>query len=239
MLGRPTAARAAVRARSSFVARSNRNGAARSTRRVCVSILTSGGCGSFRAALELGVFSSDGRGMYTYLTNGARRHSRWLRRRHDGIPAQREPHPLAAGGWRLALCALERGLLTRRECRPRRAARRAHAMAEMRKIRCCNSTMVSRRIWCDVRCSDDMRKLNRGFAFVSLVVVGCGGSHTDFSGASDAGSGGAAGTAGGSGGATTAGSGGSAGTPGTGGEAGGDAAPDTVGDSEAGDRKSV
>src|SRR6266536_2348746 len=32
--------------------------------------------------------------MYTYLTNGARRHSRWLRRRHDGIPAQREPHPL-------------------------------------------------------------------------------------------------------------------------------------------------
>src|SRR6266536_523914 len=39
------------------------------------------------------VFSSEGRGMYTYLTNGARRHSRWLRRRHDGIPHQREPHP--------------------------------------------------------------------------------------------------------------------------------------------------
>src|SRR6266496_2994571 len=39
------------------------------------------------------VFSSEGRGMYTYLTNGARRHSRWLRRRHDGIPAQREPRP--------------------------------------------------------------------------------------------------------------------------------------------------
>src|SRR6266542_1236868 len=32
--------------------------------------------------------------MYTYLTNGARRHSRWLRMCHDGIPAQREPHPI-------------------------------------------------------------------------------------------------------------------------------------------------
>src|SRR6266542_2581110 len=52
------------------------------------------------------VFSSGGQGTYTYLTNGARRHSRWLPQaprtcrtalRRSGSAAQREPHPLENG----------------------------------------------------------------------------------------------------------------------------------------------
>ncbi len=59
-----------------------------------VSILTLEGCGSFRAVLELGVRVFDRRPRYVYIHDEWReKHSRWLRRRHDGIPAQREPLP--------------------------------------------------------------------------------------------------------------------------------------------------
>ncbi len=69
-------------------------------RRRQVSILTLPRVTLFEQRLSWAcVFSSDGRGTYTYLTNGARRHSRWLRRRHDGIPVQREPLPPCRSPW--------------------------------------------------------------------------------------------------------------------------------------------